>query len=808
MAIAAGQFHNVGLRSNGTVFAWGGFNNNGELNVPAGLSSVRAIAAGGDHSLALRSNGTVVAWGDNATGETNVPAGLTNIAAIAAGDAHCLALRSNGTIVAWGDNASGQTNTPANLTNAARIAAGYHHNLAIRSNTTMVAWELNVYGETNIPPGLSNVIAVSGGHFLSVALRTNGSVLAWGDNSAGATNVPVGLTNVIAISAGSDHVMALTPSPVCTPGFPDNFECRQTITGSNFSFTASNVGATREPGEPQHYSVPSSNSIWFEWTAPFTGGLVFKSQFPDGSNLKPIVAIYTGTVVSNLTKLANNSTGANTSGGNPVARAVITASAGQTYEIAVDGFGEGILTNTLTLTPPPSNDMFAAATPINGTFYVVTNSFIGASRETGEPTHGDASLGQTLWWSWTSLSNGPTPLPVRIMADAVSFPPAVGVYTGNSVSTLTPVTLTIKTNGMTSDVTFNSIPGTTYRIALAGRENDTDSASSLIGTFHFRLNTRALGITITNLTASTNIDGSVPFQADARIQNSGLAATAPLRVSVNSLSGLSTTRDLSTPPVTTVSNLLVTNVTTSLPAGQTAMVHFAGTVPAPNPADASTPIAYGVYADLQEQPVTNVWFIVDETLVSYDQWPGIGSVFGPGGGVIRFEPGYTVSPFSPITAMAIFGPTTVTEGRTTNYTGQVIFAGGTVQNLTNASWSASQFAIASNGVFTTGSVTSNTVVTVTLSYYFSGITFITSTNVTVSNLPPPFISKPSLLGNAGFVFTLSGVPGRSNVIEATTNLAPAVWVPLITNAPTNGLFTFTNFSRTNFPRRFYRAREQ
>ena len=810
MAIAAGQYHNVALRSNGTVFAWGGFNNNGELNVPAGLSGVKAIAAGGNHNLALRSNGTVVAWGKFSDGQTNVPAGLSNVVAISAGDTHSMALRSNGTIVAWGDNNSGQLNTPASVTNVMAFAAGYHHNLAVRSNGIVAAWELNVYGETNVPSGLSNVVAVAGGHFLSVALRSNGTVAAWGGTSTEQTNVPPGLTNVIAIAAGSEHVMALTPSPVCSPTLPDNFECRLTLAGSNLTFTSSNVGATRETGEPQHHTVVSSNSIWFEWTAPFSGGLVFKSETPGGGGyFKPIVAIYSGNVLSNLTKLAANSTASNGSGGDPIARAALTAVAGQNYKIAVDGLDQGTLTNTLTLSQPPTNDTFAAATVINGVYFVASGSFLGASREASEPTHGDASLGQTLWWNWTAPTGGPNPISVRLMSDAVSFPPGIGVYTGSVVSALSAVTLTTKTNGMTRDVVFDATPGTTYRIALAGKQHDNDSASPLIGTFDFRLNTRALALSITNLTMTTNGNGSVPFQADARIQNFGSAATAPLRVSVSAISGLSTTRALSVPPVSTVTNLGITNVTASLAAGQSALVHISGTVPASDPADASTPIAYGVYADLQEQPVTNKWFTVDQTLVTYDKWPGIGEIFGPGGGVIRFDPGYTVSPFSPIVAMAVLGPPTLNEGRSTNYTGRVTFADTTIQNFTNTAWSASQFTIATNGVFTAGGVTSNTVVLLTVPYYFSGITFITSSNITVLNLPAPTITNLSLLGNDGIVFALNGVPGRSNVIEAVTNFAaPVVWVPLVTNAPASGVFNFTNFSRTNIPVRFYRAREQ
>ena len=52
------------------------------------------IAAGGRHSLGLKSDGTVVAWGDNNQGESTVPANLSGVIQIAAGTEHSLALNS------------------------------------------------------------------------------------------------------------------------------------------------------------------------------------------------------------------------------------------------------------------------------------------------------------------------------------------------------------------------------------------------------------------------------------------------------------------------------------------------------------------------------------------------------------------------------------------------------------------------------------------------------------------------------------------------------------------------------------------
>lgn len=95
MAIAAGGHHNLVLKSNGTVVAWG-WNYYGQSTVPVDLQGVVAIAAGEAHSMALKSNGTVVVWGDNLYGESTVPAGLTGVTAIAAGRDHILALKRTG----------------------------------------------------------------------------------------------------------------------------------------------------------------------------------------------------------------------------------------------------------------------------------------------------------------------------------------------------------------------------------------------------------------------------------------------------------------------------------------------------------------------------------------------------------------------------------------------------------------------------------------------------------------------------------------------------------------------------------------
>jgi hypothetical protein len=195
------------LNNNGTVVAWG-WNGDGQTNVPAGLSGVKAIAGGYTHTLALKRDGMVVAWGDNSYGKTNVPAGLSNVTAIAAGS-HSLALKSDGTVVAWGDHGWGQTTVPAGLSNVTAIAAGLTHSVVLKSDGTVVAWGDNSYGQRTVPAGLSGVTAIAGGGAHTVALKSDGTVVAWGYNGWGQTTVPAGLSGVAAIAAGGNHTVAL-----------------------------------------------------------------------------------------------------------------------------------------------------------------------------------------------------------------------------------------------------------------------------------------------------------------------------------------------------------------------------------------------------------------------------------------------------------------------------------------------------------------------------------------------------------------------------------------------------------------------
>jgi alpha-tubulin suppressor-like RCC1 family protein len=130
--VSAGYAHNLGIRTNGTAWGWG-INNRGQLgdntgsplsrsspvSVSGGFTDWCQVSAGNDHSLGLRTNGTLWAWGCNGYGRlgdnttinrsspVSVVGGFTDWCQLSAGGSRSLGVRTNGTVWAWGANFQG-----------------------------------------------------------------------------------------------------------------------------------------------------------------------------------------------------------------------------------------------------------------------------------------------------------------------------------------------------------------------------------------------------------------------------------------------------------------------------------------------------------------------------------------------------------------------------------------------------------------------------------------------------------------------------------------------------------------------------
>jgi hypothetical protein len=259
----------------------------------------------------------------------------------------------------------------------------------------------------------------------------------------------------------------------------DLFANAQALSGASGSAGGSNVGATKESGEPALAGNSGGASVWFAWTAPSSGAA---SVSTSGSGFDTLLGVYTGSSVSALSLVASND---DTSDTDRTSIARFNAVAGTTYRITVDGYlgpnsgqaaGPIALSWTLeTATPPPpppppasgpANDLFANAQQLSGTTGTASGSNVGATKETGEPDLAGNSGGASVWYAWTAPSSGP----VSLDTAGSSFDTLLGVYTGSSVGALTLAGSNDDASGsvLTSALTFNAVGGTTYRIKVDG----------------------------------------------------------------------------------------------------------------------------------------------------------------------------------------------------------------------------------------------------------------------------------------------------------------------------------------------------
>lgn len=572
----------------------------------------------------------------------------------------------------------------------------------------------------------------------------------------------------------------------------DSFSNRMLMVGTTGIATGNNQFASSEPGEPISY-WNGGQSVWWTWTAPFTGVARLDTL---GSSFRNELGVYTGSSVSNLTLLAQAYGSASNS-------LTFSAQLGSNYHFAVYGhYGEsGDVVLNLDAVPPPPNDNFADRILIPDGVTFVQGNGLGATLETNEPSH--VGRQRSIWWKWIAPANGP----VRIV-DAGSNPSAViDLYTGNSLLTLTNV------DSSFYSVFFDAVAGTEYQIAASGFGFPGDAA----GTGDTKIGFKLFNWQVSTLT--TNIQSypyPVSFNAVFKVGNAGYDSPV-IRLRLVAVPGFSSTESFqySHPPLPANQELGTFPVSpVTVAPGTTTYVSTSGTCPAPNPvSDQNFAVGWSVVAVLEQQVGTN-WFVTDEKYVFTGVWPTVSGFPGPGGGVITINPGLSGGTFNPITlsSMTIAGPANVSEGTSASYFAVARFSNGEMQNFTNAGWSSSLpsiAAISTNGVLTTGKVTSNTVVSLSVPYSYFSSSSIVTTNVTVMNLPPPKITSLALLANGSRSLVLSGVANRSHVLEVATNLTSSIlWTPLVTNTTgTNGLWNLTD-SVTNLPRRFYRAREQ
>jgi hypothetical protein len=143
-----------------------------------------------------------------------------------------------------------------------------------------------------------------------------------------------GTTYRIAVDgfSGTNGAVVLNWSQSTGPPVNDNFSNAIVVSGPSGSANGATFNGTKEPSEPNHAGNPGGSSIWYQWTAGFSGPVTFNSL---GSTFDTVMAVYTGSTLPSLTQVAAND---DATPSVVQSQVIFTASAGTIYRIAIDGY--------------------------------------------------------------------------------------------------------------------------------------------------------------------------------------------------------------------------------------------------------------------------------------------------------------------------------------------------------------------------------------------------------------------------------------------------------------------------------------
>lgn len=236
--VSLGVTHGLAVASDGSLWSWGGQDSGrpvlglpqteftGNLLRLGRDTNWVLVAAGAGHNLALRADGRIWAWGANWRGQLgngvagpNLGNGRLNVqdrpaqtvegsdwVAVEAGDSSSYALKRDGTLWAWGWNDYGQlgigswtnTATPVRVgtaTNWVKVRAGGLSAAGIQSDGSVWIWggslalgppRMQSPEDLPVPTRLTaetNWSDVSVTFNLSIAVKADGTLWAWGRNA-------------------------------------------------------------------------------------------------------------------------------------------------------------------------------------------------------------------------------------------------------------------------------------------------------------------------------------------------------------------------------------------------------------------------------------------------------------------------------------------------------------------------------------------------------------------------------------------------------------------------------------------------
>lgn len=269
--IANKSIRNFGLKSDGTLWYWGGsIPANGSndwtitrppsqtetyYNIPSYGDGSYDLSCGSAHVAIITYSGSLVSWGNNYFGqigdgtttrrtELTLPiTGNSGWKKVSCGANNTSAIKTDGTLWAWGLNNYGQLGDGTAINKSSpvqniltgnnwnQVASGYEHTLAIKTDGTLWAWGRNDYGQlgdgtvidrsspVQLPGNTWQKISAGNKH--SAAIKTDGTLWLWGYNTDGGLgdntvihkSSPVqtvsGGTTWKSVSCGNTHTVAI-----------------------------------------------------------------------------------------------------------------------------------------------------------------------------------------------------------------------------------------------------------------------------------------------------------------------------------------------------------------------------------------------------------------------------------------------------------------------------------------------------------------------------------------------------------------------------------------------------------------------
>lgn len=200
-----------------------------------------------------------------------------------------------------------------------------------------------------------------------------------------------------------------------------------------------------------------------------SGTVIFAGEWGDYGNVimirhcEEIVTLYAHMVSADEVELDDK-----VERGDPIGRAGKTGNATGVhvhFEVRVDGIPQDPLPYLGKESLPPVNDQFADRIPFKDFNNVVTvrGTNDGATREEGEPLHGNKPGGRSVWWNWTPPHEGL----FYFKTENNNFNTILGVYTGSALADVQTEAVDDHAGGDVYSL-FHAHPDTEYNIAVDG----------------------------------------------------------------------------------------------------------------------------------------------------------------------------------------------------------------------------------------------------------------------------------------------------------------------------------------------------